>query len=105
VQEQYQFVYDVVSMFLQCGRTVFAATDMPALVRVLSQPDDSTGLSGFETEFEVCTHYSPYDLLTRWRIHFANGIFCTSQIIHCPCYLPLLRTLLITCLNRIQQRK
>ncbi len=55
-QAQYEFIYDTVAMYLQCGITVITAKELPAVVQKLAIKDQQTKLNGFEREYKVLLH-------------------------------------------------
>lgn len=63
LQAQYEFIYDTVSMYLQCGITVITARELPAVVQKLAVKDPQTRLNGFEREYKVKAHCHGCSLL------------------------------------------
>ena len=53
LQEQYEFIYDTVAMYLMCGVTVVPARDLPSVVQKLSVKDQQSKINGFEKEYKV----------------------------------------------------
>lgn len=54
-QQQYEFIYDTIALFLECGITVINADELPVTVKNLSEKDGQTKLSGFEKQLKVST--------------------------------------------------
>ncbi|ELT89482.1 hypothetical protein CAPTEDRAFT_136827, partial [Capitella teleta] len=56
---QYEFIYDCVSMHMQCGSTVIGAKELHHVIPLLSAKTPKTGLSGFETEYRTLEYIVP----------------------------------------------
>jgi len=69
VQEQYEFIYDVVRTKLRCGTTVINVADLKTLVQQLAAPSGRrTRLNGFDKQFKVSSKKSfpkPYASIER----------------------------------------
>ena len=52
-QQQYEFIYDMVAMYLQCGITVINAKQLPYVVQDLALKLSHSKCTGFEREFKV----------------------------------------------------
>ena len=53
LQEQFIFIHDVILESVMCGDTQVSSGDLRSAVTRLTNKDDCTGKTGFETQFEV----------------------------------------------------
>lgn len=88
-QQQYEFIYETIEMFLQCGVTVIKARELPYVVQQLAIKNPHTKLNGFEAEFKVGLHLRLLALRIKGVIYYVynipkcvscNYLSCISQI-------------------------
>ncbi|KAK2168925.1 hypothetical protein LSH36_13g14049, partial [Paralvinella palmiformis] len=57
--QQYEFIYDMVAMYLQCGITVINAKQLPYVVQDLALKLSHSKCTGFEREFKTLQNVVP----------------------------------------------
>ena len=72
LQEQFIFIHDVILESVMCGDTQVSSGDLRSAVTRLTNKDDCTGKTGFETQFEVIMHALP---------HWLNPMLINSLIV------------------------
>ena len=53
LQAQYTFNHDALEELITCGKTEISAVNLRIAMNRLSAPDQTTGLTGFQKQFEV----------------------------------------------------
>ena len=52
-QQQYEFIYDTVALYVRCGVTVIPAEELSSSLLKLDVKEPDTNISGFQREFKV----------------------------------------------------